>query len=252
MEPLRAVRGGEDIGRAVSDAAVDDPHPRRRPARQRLTGSFVELEPLDAARHGADLCEAADEEDAPRASWTWLPYGPFVDAAAFTAWLARRAAGDDPLFFAVRERAQGRASGFVSFLNIRPADAVLEIGHIWLAPRQQRTTAATEAIALLLRHAFDDLDYRRVEWKCNACNGASRRAALRFGFVFEGVFFRHMIVKRRNRDTAWFSLLAEEWPARRAALESWLAPENFDASGRQRSPLARLEGEGTADRVARP
>ena len=239
MEPLRAVSTAAGPGRTVSTAAVDDPKPRHRPERRALAGSFVELEPLDAGRHARDLWEAADEEDACRGSWTWLPYGPFADAAAFASWLARRAAGDDPLFFAVRVRAQARASGFLSFLNIRPKDAVIEIGHIWLAPRLQRTTAASEAIALLLRHAFDDLGYRRVEWKCNACNAASRQAALRFGFVFEGVFFRHMIVKGRSRDTAWFSLLAEEWPERRAAFASWLAPENFDARGRQRSPLAR-------------
>jgi RimJ/RimL family protein N-acetyltransferase len=231
----------DDAGdrRTISTAAVDDPNPRQRPRLRALAGHFAELEPLDAGRHGGDLWEAADEEDAGRASWTWLPYGPFADAEALSAWIAERTKGDDPLFYAVRERAHGRASGFVALLNIRPKDAVLEIGHIWLAPRLQRTTAATEAIALLLGHAFDDLAYRRIEWKCNACNIASRNAALRLGFVFEGVFFHHMIVKGCNRDTAWYSLLAEEWPSRRSALASWLAPENFDALGRQRAPLAR-------------
>jgi RimJ/RimL family protein N-acetyltransferase len=225
--------------RIVSAAAVDDPTPRRRPLRRTLTGRFADLEPLDAERHGGDLWEAAEEGEAGRASWTWLPYGPFADAPALSAWIGGRTQGDDPLLYAIRERAHGRVSGFVGLLNIRPKDAVLEIGHIWLAPRLQRTTAATEAIGLLLGHIFDDLAYRRVEWKCNACNLASRAAALRLGFVFEGVFFRHMIVTGCNRDTAWYSLLAEEWPPRRAALASWLAPENFDADGRQRAPLPR-------------
>jgi RimJ/RimL family protein N-acetyltransferase len=246
-----AVSGGAGAGRIVTAADVDDPTPRRRPARHKLTGIFVDLEPLDAERHARELWEAAEEEDASRASWTWLPYGPFADAAALAAWIAGRTAGNDPLLYAVRERVHARASGFVGLLNIRPKDAVLEIGHIWLAPRLQRTTAGSEAIALLLRHAFDDLAYRRVEWKCNACNAASRNAALRFGFVYEGVFFRHMIVKGRNRDTAWYSLLAEEWPARRAALAAWLAPGNFDAHGRQRSPLARANA-GSDEAHARP
>ncbi|MFO1153980.1 MAG: GNAT family protein [Rhodospirillales bacterium] len=209
-----------------------------------MAGRYVDLEPLDAVRHGADLWQAAEEEGASGASWAWLPYGPFPDAPALTAWIGQAAGSSDPLFYAVRERAPARVSGFVSLLNIRPGDAVLEIGHIWLAPRLQRTTAATEAIALLLRHGFDDLGYRRIEWKCNACNLASRHAALRFGFVFEGIFFRHMIVKGRNRDTAWFSILADEWPERRAALDAWLQPENFDADGRQRVPLRRQEERG--------
>ncbi|MFO1127160.1 MAG: GNAT family protein [Rhodospirillales bacterium] len=249
MEPVRPVNAPAAGGRAISSSPVDDPAPRPRPAWRTIAGRVVDLEPLDADRHAADLWDAAREEDAGgeeirHASWTWLPYGPFADAATMTIWIGRRAGGNDPLFFAVREKAAGRVSGFVALLNIRPQDAVLEIGHIWLAPRLQRTTAATEAIALMLRHGFDDLGYRRIEWKCNACNIPSRNAALRFGFVFEGVFFRHMIVKGHNRDTAWYSLLADEWPARRAALDAWLRPENFDAHGRQRTRLARAEDPG--------
>jgi RimJ/RimL family protein N-acetyltransferase len=138
------------------------------------------------------------------------------------------------------DAATGWASGVVSYLRIEPDHGSIEIGHIWFAPALQRTPQATEAIHLLARHAFDDLGYRRLEWKCDAANARSRAAAERFGFTYEGTFRQHMIVKDRNRDTAWFSLLDREWPAARAAFEAWLAPQNFDAEGRQRRRLAEL------------
>ena len=212
------------------------PRPATPPAREVLRGERVRFEPLDPAR--ADDLHAAAAGD-PQL-WDHLPYGPFADAEAMRAHLAVQAASADPLFFAIVDAASGRACGVASYLRIEPAHGCIEIGHIWFGAGLQRTAAATEAIYLLARHAFDDLGNRRLEWKCDAANARSRRAAERFGFTFEGVFRQHMIVKGRNRDSAWFSLLDSEWPAMREAFETWLRPENFDAAGRQRTPLRRL------------
>ena len=208
--------------------------PATAPARGPLPGDRVRLEPLDPERHAEDLHAAAAGD--PRL-WDYLPYGPFADAGELRAHLARQASSGDPLFFAVVDTGTGRACGVVSYLRIEPEHACIEIGHIWFGASLQRTPAATETIYLLARHAFDDLGNRRLEWKCDAANARSRRAAERFGFTFEGVFRQHMIVKGRNRDTAWFSIVDGEWPAVRAAFEAWLRPENFDADGRQRTPL---------------
>jgi RimJ/RimL family protein N-acetyltransferase len=197
----------------------------------------VRLEPLDPGRHAEELLAASEGDPQ---LWRYLPYGPFADAAELRGWLAERAASADPLFLAVVETATGRAAGVVSYLRVEADHGCIEIGHIWFGSELQRTPAATEAVYLLARHVFDDLGYRRLEWKCDAENERSRRAAERFGFTFEGVFRQHMIVKGRNRDTAWYSLLDGEWPAARAAFEAWLAPENFDGDGRQRRPLAAL------------
>jgi RimJ/RimL family protein N-acetyltransferase len=154
--------------------------------------------------------------------------------------LAADAASEDPLFYAVIDLRDGRAGGVASYLRITPEHGVIEIGHIWFGRTLQRTRAATEAIYLLARHAFDDLGYRRLEWKCNAANAASRRAAERFGFTFEGIFRQHQIVKRQNRDTAWYAMLDHEWPPIRAAFEAWLHGANFDAGGRQRRRLSEI------------
>ena len=202
-----------------------------------LTGSRVRLEPVDPERHADDLHDASLGD--PRL-WDYLPYGPFPDVGALREHLARQAASEDPLFFAVVDADTGRAVGIVSYLRIEPAHGCIEIGHIWFGGPLQRTPAATETICLLARHAFDDLGNRRFEWKCDAANARSRRAAERFGFTFEGVFRQHQIVKGRNRDTAWYAMLDGEWPAIRAAFEAWLAPENFDASGAQRRSLEAL------------
>jgi RimJ/RimL family protein N-acetyltransferase len=211
--------------------------PAAAPAHRPLIGTRVRLEPLDPDRHAADLLAAAEGD--PRL-WDYLPYGPFADTAELRAWLAERAASTDPLFLTVLDTATGRAGGVVSYLRIEPEHGCIEIGHIWFGTGLQRTPGATETIYLLARHAFDDLGHRRLEWKCDAANARSRRAAERFGFTFEGVFRQHMIVKGRNRDTAWFALLDRDWPAQRAAFERWLAPENFDAGGRQRVALSAL------------
>jgi RimJ/RimL family protein N-acetyltransferase len=211
--------------------------PARRPERAPLECEAVRLEPVDPGRHAVDLFRASDRAPA---LWDYLAYGPFQDRHAFSEWLKERAASEDPLFFAVVDRASGQAQGMASYMRIKPEHGVIEIGHIWFAPVLQRTRQATEAIYLLARHAFDDLGYRRFEWKCDSLNQPSRRAAERFGFVYEGVFRQHMVIKGRNRDTAWFSILDGEWPAVRAAFEAWLRPENFDGEGRQRRSLAQV------------
>jgi RimJ/RimL family protein N-acetyltransferase len=209
--------------------------PARRPDRAPLEGETVRLEPVDPDRHAGDLFAAS--EGAP-ALWDYLAYGPFPNPQVFTEWLKERAASDDPLFYAVIDRNLGAAGGMASLMRIKPENGVIEIGHIWFAPVLQRTRQATEAIYLLAQHAFDDLGYRRFEWKCDSLNQPSRRAAERFGFVYEGVFRQHMVIKDRNRDTAWFSIVDGEWPLVRAAFEAWLSSENFDREGRQRRSLA--------------
>src|SRR5262249_35444135 len=177
------------------------------------------------------------------ATWAYLGYGPFAGEAAFAAWLAERPKLADPYSYAI-VAPDGRALGIATLMEIRPAMRVIEVGNILYTPPLQRTPLATEAQYLLARYVFETLGYRRYEWKCNALNAPSRRAAARFGFTFEGEFRQHMIVKGRNRDTAWFSMLDSEWPARKAAFERWLAPENFDAQGRQKTKLGALKGTG--------
>ena len=211
-----------------------DTRAARRPERIVLQGGSVTLTPLDAQAHTEQLFEAVAGADQ---LWTYLPYGPFPDVAAFRAHVSETAASADPLFFAIIDHASRRALGRASLMRIEPQHRVVEVGHILYGPALQRTRGATEAMYLLARHVFEHLGYRRYEWKCNALNAASRAAALRLGFTFEGVFRQHMIVKGRNRDTAWFSMLDAEWPSRRRDFERWLAPGNFDAQGRQRSPL---------------
>jgi RimJ/RimL family protein N-acetyltransferase len=220
-----------------------DPLPSgRSPERAPLVGAYARLAPVDVAAHGASLYRLSHARPEDAALWTYLAYGPFADQGAFENWLFERARSEDPLFFAIVDLASGAASGMASYLNIVPANGCIEIGHIWFAPPLQKTKAATEAIFLMIRHAFDDLACRRVEWKCDSLNEASKRAAGRFGFSYEGTFRQHMIIKGRNRDTAWFAMLDHEWPAVRAAFERWFDPANFDGAGRQRAPLRTLIG----------
>ena len=215
-----------------------DSQPAPRPRRTTIEGRYVRLVPLDAAAHAEDLWRGAcaPEHDG---LWTYLFDGPYRERAAFDGALARKAASEDPLFFAIVGREAGRALGYASFLRIEPAHRVIEVGSILYTPALQRTTGATEAMYLMARHAFEDLGYRRYEWKCDSRNEPSRRAALRLGFTFEGIFRQHMIVKGRNRDTAWYSMLDREWPARKAAFERWLDPANF-ANGIQKTALGLL------------
>jgi RimJ/RimL family protein N-acetyltransferase len=210
------------------------------PARTMLAGRHVRLVPLDAALHTADLFEAMRGHDE---VWTYLFDGPFAALTSFRERLESMAKSDDPLFFAIMDCGSGRAVGYASYMRIEPAHRVIEVGSILFAPALQRTRGSTEAMYLMAKHAFDDLGYRRYEWKCNSLNAPSRRAALRLGFKFEGIFRKHMIIKGRNRDTAWYSMTDEEWPSRKIAFEKWLDPSNFDASGRQLRSLSEFRDE---------
>ena len=211
--------------------------PARPLSRAALEGELVRLEPVDVSRHAGQLFAA--QSSAPEL-WEYLPYGPFESETAFGMWLTERAATSDPLFYAIVERRSGRALGMASFLRVEQGHGVIEVGHIWYSPALQRTRLATESMYVMARHVFDDLGYRRYEWKCNALNEPSRRAAVRLGFTFEGVFRQHMVIKGENRDTAWYSMLDGEWPAAKAAFEAWLRPENFNGEGRQLRSLAEL------------
>jgi RimJ/RimL family protein N-acetyltransferase len=213
--------------------------PATAPDRSALNGHLVRLETPDPDRHAESLFNSSHVAGA-EGLWDFMSYGPFAGLDEFTTWLKERAASSDPLFFAVVDLKSMLALGMASYLRIVPEHGVIEIGHIWFAPAIQRTRQATEAIFLLASHAFDELGYRRLEWKCNSLNESSRRAAERFGFTFEGVFRQHMIVKGRNRDTAWYSITDGEWPLRRAAFEAWLAADNFDGTGRQSRSLSAV------------
>ncbi len=215
-----------------------DAWPRALPAREKIMGSRVSLEPLQR-RHAAELFDAATGADE---TFAYLPYGPFHRRAEMDAFIARYCALPEAAFWTVRPVTSGRASGWLSLMNIEPANAAIELGNIWFGPELQRTRAATEAMFLLLRHAADELGYRRLVWKCNALNAASRRAAERLGFTYEGTLRAHMVVKGRMRDTAMYSITEAEWPLRRDAMLAWLAPENFDAQGNAIRGLAALRG----------
>jgi len=205
-----------------------------------LLGAHVLLRPLDAAADARPLWEATHPPQAPPGLWTYLFDGPYADAAALGEALGRSQRSRDRVPYTIVTRADGRPRGYASYLRITPEHGSIEIGNVLLGAGLARTTAATEAIYLLARHAFDQLGYRRLEWKCDALNAASRRAAERLGFAFEGVFEQHMVVKGRNRDTAWYAITQRRWPAVRAALQAWLDPGNFDSAGRQRRTLGEL------------
>lgn len=225
---------GQPIGPAVPDWT-----PRPRPEKTALIGRTCRLEPFDAARHVGDL-HAAYAADAEARNWTYLPYGPFASEAAFRDFAEATFTGEDPLFHVVVDQESGRALGVASFLRIDPANGVIEVGHINFAPALQRTVMASEAMYLMMARVFDELGYRRYEWKCDALNAPSRAAAERLGFVYEGTFRQATIYRGRNRDTAWYSIIDTEWPALRRAFERWLDPANFDGEGRQRRSLAVL------------
>jgi RimJ/RimL family protein N-acetyltransferase len=216
------------------------PHWQARPLPGRVTlaGQYCRLEPLDAAHHGADLLHVHKAAPDGRL-WTYMAAGPFEDDTQFHAYLERMASSTDPLNFAVVDTATRRAVGTMALMRMDPANGVIEVGHIMFSPALQRTRAATEAQYLLMRLVFDELRYRRYEWKCDDLNGPSRQAALRLGFQFEGVFRQAVVYKQRSRDTAWFSIIDSEWPVLRESFERWLAPDNFDGD-RQRESISRL------------
>lgn len=201
-----------------------------------MEGRLVRLERLDPARHAADLHAANTASDA---IWDYLPYGPFASLGDYRAWAEGMAGQNDPFFYALSDRATGRAGGVASYLRISPAAGSIEVGHIALAPVLQRSPAATEAMALLMGWAFA-AGYRRYEWKCDALNIPSRRAAQRLGLSYEGTFRQAAVIKGRNRDTAWFAAIDAEWPRLSAAFDRWLAPDNFDPAGRQKQSLSAL------------
>ena len=217
------------------------PHgtPGPHPPRSAMAGRYCRVEPVDPARHAADL-HAAYLLDTEGRNWTYLPYGPFPRFADFRDWLERESAGDDPLRHVIVEQRSGRAVGVASYMRIDTAAGVIEVGGINYAPPLQRTPAATEAMYLMMRRVFGELGYRRYEWKCDALNAPSRAAALRLGFRYEGMFRQATVYKGRNRDTCWFSILDREWPALKRAFEQWLDPNNFDEAGRQRYSLSRF------------
>ena len=217
-----------------------DPTPRPVPPHRSIQGRTVTLEPLRGS-HAAELWHAAQGADD---SWAYLAHGPFASAEDMTRTVAELAATPDRLFWAVRPHATGQASGFLALLDIQPKHAAIELGSIWFGPGLQRTTAATEAMFLLLRHAADECGYRRLVWKCNALNAASGRAAERLGFTYEGRHRMHMVVKGRQRDTDWYSIVGDEWARCRDALQAWLAPGNFTPDGRPRRSLAALRQAG--------
>jgi RimJ/RimL family protein N-acetyltransferase len=214
--------------------ALVDASPAREPKAVMLEGRCGRIERLDPSRHSAGLWSALEGHDH---VWTYLPYGPFADAGAFGLWLRARASILDPFSYVVIDR-DGRAVGIIALMAVRPEMRVIEVGNVLLSPELQRTPLATEAQYLLAKYVFETLGYRRYEWKCDSCNAASRRAALRFGFNFEAVFCQHMIVKGRNRDTAWYAMLDTEWPSHKAAFERWLSPDNFDSEGHQKARLS--------------
>ena len=207
-------------------------HAALRPERVTHEGRYVRLVPLDPINHTGDLYAASHGEDK-NVIWQYLFEAPFADYAAFKAHIERKAASDDPLFYAIIDKTSGKAVGYVTLMRIDTTHRVIEVGNIMYGTPLQKTPGATEAQYLLMRYVFDALGYRRYEWKCNALNGPSRRAADRFGFTFEGIFRQHMIVRGRNRDTAWYSILDKEWPKQKQAFEAWLDPTNFDAQSRQ-------------------
>ncbi len=216
-----------------------DSKPVKRPQRTKLEGRVVSVVPLDASAHADALFEGTrGHENEPL--WLYLFDGPFATRADFQSYIKQKASSEDPLFFAILDNVSGDAVGHAAYMRIEPEHRVIEVGSILYTSRLQRTIGATEAMYLMARHVFDDLGYRRYEWKCNALNAPSRRAALRLGFAFEGVFRQHMIVKGRNRDTAWFSMLDSKWPKRKIAFEKWLDPLNFDANGQQKLSLRTL------------
>ncbi|MGV6812745.1 MAG: GNAT family N-acetyltransferase [Brevirhabdus sp.] len=208
----------------------------KRPDAPVLEGRYARLELLDADRHAAQIHRANSLDDR---IWDYLPYGPFTSAAGYHRWVREATSGDDPVFYAIRDLDTGAWGGVASYLRINPEAGSIEVGHINYAAPLQRTRAATEAMYLMMRWAFD-AGYRRYEWKCNALNRGSRRAAERLGFSYEGVFRQAAVVKGRNRDTAWFAAIDKEWPALREAFSAWLAPANFDPNGRQLESLGDL------------
>jgi RimJ/RimL family protein N-acetyltransferase len=224
--------------RPLSDAPVAELPSALIPSRAPLLGKHVELVAQDARLHAADLYAAGHDSEQGLKIWDYLAYGPWASLPDYSTTMRAQSATFETIFYAIRALDSERFQGQSSFLDINPQMGVIEIGHIWFGPELARTRAATEALYLMIRHALDDLGYRRMHWRCNSLNEKSRQAARRLGFRFEGVFYKHMIFKGKNRDTAWYSILDDEWPEVRTILETWLDDGNFDASGQARTSLS--------------
>lgn len=227
-----------DLGQPIG-APLPDWTGARHPGHSGMEGQYCRVEPLDAERHSADLF-AAFRQDRTDAIWTYVPYGPFAAQEELHDWVKAASGVDAQPYFAVINGASGKAEGIASYMRIQPEHGVIEVGGITFAPALQRTRAATEAMYLMMARVFNDLGYRRYEWKCDALNAPSRRAAERFGFTYEGLFRQAIVYKGRNRDTAWYSILDSEWKQLEAAYKAWLDPANFDADGQQQRSLAQL------------
>ena len=233
---VRDPQSGLPIGLEVS------PHLAPRPARTSIAGRLVRLEPLSAEQHGASLWTETHGRDKD-ALWQYMFDAPFDEKNRFLEDIEQKEASEDPLYFAIVDMTSGEALGYEALLRIHPSDRCIEVGSILYGPRLQRNPRGTEAQYLLMRHIFDDLGYRRYEWKCNALNNPSRAAALRLGFTFEGVFRQHMVIRGRSRDTAWYSIIDSEWQKTGAAFNQWLAADNFDSEGMQKKALATIRAE---------
>jgi RimJ/RimL family protein N-acetyltransferase len=233
----RRVRQADDRSLPLG-FVVDGWRPARRPLSDPMIGRTCRVEPLDVAAHAAQL-HAANALDRDGRNWTYLPYGPFATLEDYSGWLKAVATAADPMFHAVVDLATNEAVGVASYLRIDPVAGSIEVGHINYSPKLQRTIAATEAMYLMMKRAFE-LGYRRYEWKCNALNAASRAAAQRLGLSYEGVFRQARVDKGRNRDTAWYATIDTEWPALDRAFRRWLHPSNFDKKGRQLTSLTAL------------
>ena len=216
---------------------IDPKPPGTLPDLRPLPGRWARLDALNAEKHGPQLWANINGKDMNGKLWTYLGYGPFADQATFMEWLKARQAQKDAWFYGFVKRETGEALGMGSFMRADGANGVIEIGNIWMSTALQKTRESTEIIFLMMRHAFDDLGMRRLEWKCDSLNAPSRRAAARFGFQFEGIFMQHMIIKGRNRDTAWFAMLDKDWPKIRQGFEAWLADSNFDPTGHEKAKL---------------
>ena len=230
----------QPYSRPLSGAKVTNLPSALVPARVPIIGQHVTLEPQDAAKHAQALYESSHGTQEGLRIWDYLAYGPWSSVEAYAETLRQQSASFDPIFYSIQAHDTQQVCGQASFLDIHPQSGVIEIGHIWFAPSLQRTPAATEVLFLMLCHAMDDLGYRRMQWRCNALNEKSRQAARRLGFRFEGIFYNHMIFKGMNRDTAWYSILDDEWPEVRQIINNWLSPANFTANGRAKSSLFEL------------
>ncbi len=227
-----------DLGQPIG-FSVEDWQPREHPRGAKMQGRLCRLEPIDVEAHSADLFKAFSQDQDQR-NWTYLPYGPFATEAGLRDWISSTCLGDDPCFFTVIDNESGNAVGIASYLRIDPGNGVIEVGHIHFSPLMQGRPISTEAMYLMMRQVFEVWGYRRYEWKCDSLNQPSCNAALRLGFVFEGIFRQAVIYRNRNRDTAWYSIIEREWPSAKAVFESWLDEANFDADGQQKTSLSEV------------